>query len=206
MTSYSNMPSKERIMDAAIELFSEKGFFETSVRELAERSNLKVSSLYSHYSSKDEILKAVLDYYQNEMSRASIPDEKLDEIISQYSLVDILLKGFDMILDTTSSPRINKIIKILVMEMYRNEAVREFYQQWYLDENMSTMTKIFTILKEQGKISNVDTELLASMYNALINLYYHEYFILKLNNEDTYLLVEKIKNHILLFVNLIKER
>jgi AcrR family transcriptional regulator len=37
--------AKERILEAAIDLFSEKGFFETSVRELAERCNLKVSSL-----------------------------------------------------------------------------------------------------------------------------------------------------------------
>lgn len=206
MALYSDIPSKERIIDAAIDLFSEKGFFETSVRELAERSNLQVSSLYSHYSGKEEILKSVLDYYQKEMGRTSIPDEKLDEVISRYSLEDILLKGFDMIIDTTSSPRINKIIKILVMEMYRNEAVREFYQQWYLNANMSVMEKVFSKLKEQGKIGNADTELLASMYNALINFYYHEYYILKLNNKNTDLLVEKIKKHIVLFVNLIKER
>jgi AcrR family transcriptional regulator len=45
-----------RIVDAAIELFAEKGFGDTSTRELAEAAGLTKSALYYHIESKQSIL------------------------------------------------------------------------------------------------------------------------------------------------------
>jgi AcrR family transcriptional regulator len=43
---------KEAIYEAAAQLFREKGYKAASMRDLAERVDLKVSSLYSHIGSK----------------------------------------------------------------------------------------------------------------------------------------------------------
>lgn len=48
---------KEVIYEAAAHLFREKGYQAASMRELAERVDLKVSSLYSHIGSKEELLQ-----------------------------------------------------------------------------------------------------------------------------------------------------
>ena len=52
-------PTKERIFEEAARLFQEKGYLATSMRELAERSDLQVSSLYSHIGSKEELLHKI---------------------------------------------------------------------------------------------------------------------------------------------------
>ena len=52
-------PKKEYIVEQAAKLFEEKGYSAASMRDLAERVNLKVSSLYSHIKSKDDILRLI---------------------------------------------------------------------------------------------------------------------------------------------------
>jgi AcrR family transcriptional regulator len=196
--------SKEKIIESAIDLFSEKGFFETSVREIAQKSNLKVSSLYSHFPSKEAILDHILETYRLELLDVRIPEERFESIINHQTPEEILTRGFIKILATTASQRMNKIIKILLIELYRNPKVRDFYEQWYLNESRDSVSMIFARLQERGAIKKIDLELLSSMYLAMVNFYYHQYFLYTAENKDTRELETKIKLHLQLFVSLIK--
>lgn len=49
-----------RILDAAEELFAERGYHGTTLRDVAERVGLRIPSLYNHFASKDALYAAVL--------------------------------------------------------------------------------------------------------------------------------------------------
>jgi AcrR family transcriptional regulator len=51
----------ERIHDAALTLFNDRGYTGTTVRELAEASDLTPGAIYNHYDSKDALLFAIVD-------------------------------------------------------------------------------------------------------------------------------------------------
>jgi AcrR family transcriptional regulator len=53
--------TKDAIRDAAIQLFSAKGFEQTSLREVADAVGITKASLYYHYASKLDLLLAVLE-------------------------------------------------------------------------------------------------------------------------------------------------
>jgi AcrR family transcriptional regulator len=53
--------TRATIRGVALELFSTKGFDQTSLREIAERVGLTKASLYYHYSSKQALLIAVVE-------------------------------------------------------------------------------------------------------------------------------------------------
>jgi AcrR family transcriptional regulator len=53
--------TREAIRAVALEMFSTRGFDQTSLREIAERVGLTKASLYYHYSSKQALLLAVVD-------------------------------------------------------------------------------------------------------------------------------------------------
>lgn len=59
MTTTTKKTKKEIIQEAAAQLFRDKGYSATSMRDLAEAVNLKASSLYNHISSKEEILRNI---------------------------------------------------------------------------------------------------------------------------------------------------
>ena len=52
---------REQILDVALELFTEQCYDKTSLREIAERLGVTKAALYYHFSSKDQILRALLE-------------------------------------------------------------------------------------------------------------------------------------------------
>lgn len=48
------------IEDAALELFMEQGYHATSMRQIAERSELALGGIYNHFSSKEDIFAAII--------------------------------------------------------------------------------------------------------------------------------------------------
>ena len=52
--------TKSEIHQAALELFSTRGYEKTSLREIAEQVGITKASLYYHYSSKQDLLKAIM--------------------------------------------------------------------------------------------------------------------------------------------------
>jgi AcrR family transcriptional regulator len=53
--------TRERIKDIALELFTEQGYEQTSLREIAERLGVTKAALYYHFKSKEEIVRAFVE-------------------------------------------------------------------------------------------------------------------------------------------------
>ena len=84
--------TRDDILDAAAQVFRQKGFHGASMADIAEAVNLQKASLYHHVSSKQEILLALLDralvmLFEQMVSYAEQPapaDEKLRRMIHAY--------------------------------------------------------------------------------------------------------------------------
>lgn len=68
---------RDEIVEAAGQLFSESGYHTTSMRDLARAVNLQGGSLYSHITSKDEVLFEIVSRAADEFlaAAASVPAE-----------------------------------------------------------------------------------------------------------------------------------
>ena len=83
---------KREILNAAAILFRYKGYAATSMRDLAEKVGLEVSSLYSHIKSKEEILTTLCFHCANLYSQGlnqimdmdTDPMQKLDAIMDLH--------------------------------------------------------------------------------------------------------------------------
>jgi AcrR family transcriptional regulator len=57
----TTVDTRARILAVALELVSERGFAGTSIRDLAERLGLTVAAIYYYFSSKDDLLDALVE-------------------------------------------------------------------------------------------------------------------------------------------------
>lgn len=58
--------TRRQILDTALELFRERGFEETTIRDIAGRAGLSLGSAYYYFKSKEAIVGAYYDYVQQE--------------------------------------------------------------------------------------------------------------------------------------------
>lgn len=94
--------TREDILEAAAQVFRQKGFHGASMNDIAEAVNLQKASLYHHVSSKQEILLALLDQALvlllekiSPLASQSLPaDKKLRQMIRTY--LQILSDNMDL--------------------------------------------------------------------------------------------------------------
>src|SRR5256885_8990754 len=79
--------ARERILDAAYELFSRRGIQAVGVNEVIQRAGVATATLYRHFPSKEKLVLAFLDLREQRwtkdlieagaMRRGSNPEERL---------------------------------------------------------------------------------------------------------------------------------
>ncbi|HAA26195.1 MAG TPA: hypothetical protein DCE11_08815 [Ruminiclostridium sp.] len=81
---------KEKIMVKAVELFSEKGYYGTSIREIANAVGCSLPMLYYYFKNKNDLYEeiAYMEFVRiNERLRSELPKhEHIKEIYTQYVL------------------------------------------------------------------------------------------------------------------------
>ena len=93
--------TRERILDIALELFTDQGYDKTSLRQIAERLGFSKAAIYYHFASKEEILLALhlrLHEFGREALRnlgesatspeqwAALLDQVIDQMLAQRAL------------------------------------------------------------------------------------------------------------------------
>lgn len=81
MTDQGSAPAdnrRERILLTAARLFAERGFQNVAVREIADEAGVTHPLIYYYWSSKEELLAAVMEHTQNRIRRAVRSVDTLD--------------------------------------------------------------------------------------------------------------------------------
>ena len=197
--------TKRKILDAAIDLFANRGYHESSMRDIASVVGIKAASLYSHFKSKESILTAILAEYKTEFTKLRISDSRLAEIVETYTPETILIEGFKTIRKGVSGPRTEKIMRLLFNEMFKNPIVAEFGLDGLRRENLRELSRTFVRMQKRRAIKLVDPEFISLLYNALVNNYFQELFILRACGRDSRALDQRTLNHFKLLAQLLSE-
>ncbi|MBR6158218.1 MAG: TetR/AcrR family transcriptional regulator [Lachnospiraceae bacterium] len=163
--------TKEKILAAALDLFSQKGYEGTNIRELAASLGLVKSGIYKHYESKEEIWNALLDkmiaYYGERFGSAEhlppVPD-------SLEGLLDMTMRMVDI---TVHDEMIIKTRKLLSIEQFRDDRARMLATKHFLTGLADMFTPVFAGMMEKGLLRKNDPAMLAFAYTAPISALIH---------------------------------
>lgn len=120
--------TKERILAAAAELFAEKGYFAVPVRTIARRVGIKESSLYHHFTNKEDILEKIFDAFNRALqSYFDTANSSLEckRASADHHTPDILWRELQRYRDYWNEPVRERLWYIVSMEKYRNTRAAE---------------------------------------------------------------------------------
>ena len=163
--------TKERILDAALEMFSQNGYAGTNIRELSASLGLVKSGVYKHFESKEAIWNALLDqmitYYEDHFGSAEhlppIPD----------SLGALTQMTMQMVNFTVHDERIIMTRKVLTLEQFRDVRARELATKHFLTGLTQMFTHVFQGMMDKGLLRQDDPAMLAFAYTAPISSLIH---------------------------------
>ena len=163
--------TKERILAAALEMFSKNGYAGTNIRELSAALGLVKSGIYKHYESKEAIWNALLNemiaYYGEHFGSSEhlppVPD----------SLEALTRLTMQMVNITVHDEKIVMTRKVLTLEQFRDDRARELATKHFLTGLTEIFTHIFTGMMDKGLILRDDPAMLAFAYTTPISTLIH---------------------------------
>ena len=163
--------TKERILAAALQMFSQNGYAGTNIRELSASLGLVKSGIYKHFESKEEIWNTLLDrmiaYYGDQFGSAenlpAVPDSLEELSAMTMHMVDI----------TVHDEKIVMTRKVLTIEQFRDERAKELATKHFLTGLTQIFTHVFQGMMDKGLLRQDDPAMLAFAYTAPISALIH---------------------------------
>ncbi|MGI5077632.1 TetR/AcrR family transcriptional regulator [Treponema maltophilum] len=159
------MTTKERILNIALNLFSERGYSAVYVTDIAEEVGIKAPSLYKHFKSKEDIFESCINCFyakMEDMHKKLLPQAdqeiKFYKNIEENELLMITDSLFDFYLtDDVAS----KFRKMLIVERYRNKKLNLIFEKLFIEGAVEHQTAVFRKLIQAGVFKKSDPKILA---------------------------------------------
>jgi len=169
------MNTKQRILDAALTLFSQNGYANVYVGQIAEAVGIKAPSLYKHYKSKQDIFQAILDEMKsrydaqaaalNMNGNNAVADANTFAAVSEDGLVRMGMGLFMYFLHDDYAQRFRKM---LTVEQFRDPDLARLFGRQYADDPLAYQALMFSMLEKNGVLKEQDSNVMAIQFYAPI--------------------------------------
>ncbi len=160
-----SIETKNRILEAAVTLFSNKGYYKTNTKEIAKKAKVAVGSFYSYFKNKKAVFIEILKNYFNDASSRlfNFPINnftKLDKNLI-YNFIREILEMHSM------SPLFHKEIVIL---SYSDREIEKLVAECE-EQIIAYLISIFKMFKDKLKVNDIESSCLV-LYKSIDNIFH----------------------------------
>lgn len=142
------------LLDAALDLFVEKGFAATRVEEVAARAGVSKGTLFLYFQSKEELLKAVVR--ENISGRFKEWNAEFETF--EGNSAEMLTYCLNIWWERVGSTRASGITKLMMSEAKNFPEISAFYQQEVIAPGQALIGRILKRGMDRGEFRRVDME------------------------------------------------
>lgn len=158
---------KEKLIDTALELFSLKGYTGTTVKDIAKEADATDGLIYHYFSSKEELLHAVL-------AKHNFLDEvrhilKFHDDFPVYQTLNRLGKRLLELMTAKSS-----FVVMVFGEAQRNQMMAKRLDE-LISEGVNVLGNYFEKKAEKGEVKDFNYHLLARHFISSLFIYFMTY-------------------------------
>ena len=167
------MNTKQRILDAALTLFSERGYSAVRVSDIADAVGIKAPSLYKHFKGKQQIFDLCIEAFTARMEQArselhlpGTPQAGVD--YTTASTEEIVRIADGLFLFYLQDDVAAKFRRMLTMERYRNPRLDELFDTYFAGGAVTYEESVFSELMQAKVIRAGNPHLIAMRFYAPI--------------------------------------
>lgn len=160
------MTTKERILNEALRLFSEKGYSDVYVGDIAEAVGIKAPSLYKHYKGKQEIFDSCVEKFYERMTQMRndllLPDTPSSRVSYESAdLNQIIEFAIGLFMFYWKDEVAASFRRMLMIERYRNQDLNIIYEDLFVNGAVQHEETIFSALIAAGIIKEENPHIVA---------------------------------------------
>lgn len=154
--------TRQAILDAALELFAENGYFGTSLRDVATAVGVRESALYNYFKSKEALFEALILAHQHTKTErlASLADAPIDD--GRALLERLAIDSLESFVD----PRAQRLFRLLMSDGIRLARTGRFNLYERLGSGREHLQEIVRRLIREGWLRKGDPQVLAMTFVA----------------------------------------
>ncbi|HET9702607.1 MAG TPA: TetR/AcrR family transcriptional regulator [Vicinamibacterales bacterium] len=155
--------TRQALLDAALELFAEKGYFGTSLRDIARAVGVRESALYNYFPSKESLFEAVVFADREETAARLAPFLDTPAADLRPFLEELALR----IIEGFTAPAQRQRFRILMSDGIRlalEGRINLIDQQ--VGSKSQVVRTIITRLIDEGRLRGADAEFLTFQFIA----------------------------------------
>ncbi|MGN7454569.1 TetR/AcrR family transcriptional regulator [Paenibacillus pasadenensis] len=141
---------QERIVEAAIQLFAEKGYSNTSTAEIAKAAEVSEASIFKQYGTKEKLLLHLLVPRVKEIFPV-MAEEVIGSIVRTNSSLEGFLRAF--IRNRVDFALENKdILRVLIKELIYKEELKNDILPYLADVAASRLIPVIELFQQRGEL------------------------------------------------------
>ena len=130
--------TKKSIFDNSIKLFTQKGYENVSINDIADAVGIRQSAVYNHFNSKQEILDTIYGFYYHHWI-LNRPNMDYFELLlkGRSTAIDIITKGFIYAFEERILEQMSDVVKIIMQRVSTDAKATELFQKLLLEEGIT---------------------------------------------------------------------
>ena len=176
------MSTRDKIMNVALHMFSERGYEAVSIRDICGEVGIKESTLYYHFKNKKDILDSLVAKFKAHIDSLLV---HVDEITAQPQKKknkkndDIGAQMMDsyMMDSYLFDPFCNLMLRLMMIEQFHNEEIRALYEKTLFTDPYEIQLEVFNRLATAGTIPAEDVEWIVRETNAYMTMLTYKYLL-----------------------------
>lgn len=159
--------TREVILEKALDMFSERGYERTNLRELSEQVGITKSALYKHFDSKEDIWNSTMEYYDSYYLKRAV--NRNESMPIPMTIDEFKTRSIQMVEMTINDPMIIKGRKLLTIEQFRNEKTAADATNRLFLMSLNRNKALLAAVMEAGLLKKTDIDMLSLTYTTPIS-------------------------------------
>lgn len=152
---------KQKILDAAIQVFADKGYHRATTKEIAEVADVAEGTIYTYFTSKDDLLLGIIGGLAQLNVQQAILDQSVDQdlegFIRSYLTWRLELTG-----------EYQRLLIGIVPELLHHPQLRDRYSTEFIQPALAMIEQHIRRRVERGQLRDVDVPFLTRALTGVL--------------------------------------